>query len=631
MRKLARIAALLVAAGTLFAGAPAANAADNGTVAEPAPQTLSESRESTYAADKEKAVTITDVKVEDVGAHSAGLKVSYSIDPEYKDQIKSICPVAYVNEISTMTYHPGTPDPSAWGVAWDSSCKGVSDEDLTQEDYEKFFGEHTGRRDFGTNDYVDYTYREWVRYYPDAWDTKTRPATGTFDMTLVGLQPNHFYGNRNQTTSDYEGYTSLYDLSTIWGIELRKLGKFNQPVNIDVHTLSVGAHVEFNDGTTNMAGNYAYAAPGFTTGSEPTAPSEETVLGSDRNGVTTQDGNAKQGSVYRLYVRNLSTECKAKLDATDNTDPCIWYGYIYSTPAALTDPSGAPYLEVQKDSKATDSAKQYYVDAYIPKTVADGKHRIALTDGEGQLQGWTDVTVGETSTAETTAEKLYDEWGDPIVDESLQAGRGELTDPSAYTKESLDAYKSALAAFAKKLSGVQKDALNNTDKTAAVALLAKQENLNELYTELHNVHAKLVTAVKEITVYRLYNPNAKDAGSHHYTTDANEIDKLVAAGWRNEGPSFVTTDKGTPVYRAYNRNNGGHLYTLSKDEYDKRVSQGWQGEDIAFHVSETAKTPLYRLYNPNTGEHLYTTSQDEVNGDVAHGWQAEDVAWNVIR
>ncbi|KFI53823.1 hypothetical protein [Bifidobacterium callitrichos] len=538
MRKLARIAALLVAAGTLFAGAPAANAADNGTVAEPAPQTLSESRESTYAADKEKAVTITDVKVEDVGAHSAGLKVSYSIDPEYKDQIKSICPVAYVNEISTMTYHPGTPDPSAWGVAWDSSCKGVSDEDLTQEDYEKFFGEHTGRRDFGTNDYVDYTYREWVRYYPDAWDTETRPATGTFDMTLVGLQPNHFYGNRNQTTSDYEGYTSLYDLSTIWGIELRKLGKFNQPVNVDVHTLSVGAHIEFNDGTTNMAGNYAYAAPGFTTGSEPTAPSEETVLGSDRNGVTAQDGNAKQGSVYRLYVRNLSAECKAKLDATDNTDPCIWYGYIYSTPTALTDPSGAPYLEVQKDSKATDPAKQYYVDAYIPKTVADGKHTIALTDGEGQLQGWTDVTVDKDGTAETA---------------------------------------------------------------------------------------------KEVTVYRLFNPNETRAGSHHYTSSLAEVRHLTALGWKDEGQSFVTVDKGKPVYRAYNPNDGSHFYTLSKVEFDHAIKAGWHDEGIGFYVSEDAKVPLYRVYNPNSGEHFYTVRKAEVDFDVAHGWKSEDIAWNVLR
>ncbi|MDE5757247.1 MAG: hypothetical protein K2H85_01405 [Allobaculum sp.] len=38
-----------------------------------------------------------------------------------------------------------------------------------------------------------------------------------------------------------------------------------------------------------------------------------------------------------------------------------------------------------------------------------------------------------------------------------------------------------------------------------------------------------------IQVYREYNPNAKEAGAHNYTTSENENDTLVAIGWLDEG------------------------------------------------------------------------------------------------
>lgn len=34
-----------------------------------------------------------------------------------------------------------------------------------------------------------------------------------------------------------------------------------------------------------------------------------------------------------------------------------------------------------------------------------------------------------------------------------------------------------------------------------------------------------------LPVYRLYNPNAKKAGAHHYTLSKPEADQLVRAGW----------------------------------------------------------------------------------------------------
>lgn len=39
-------------------------------------------------------------------------------------------------------------------------------------------------------------------------------------------------------------------------------------------------------------------------------------------------------------------------------------------------------------------------------------------------------------------------------------------------------------------------------------------------------------------VYRLFNPRATSASSHHYTTNVAEVNMLVNAGWRNEGAKF---------------------------------------------------------------------------------------------
>ncbi|MBT1170597.1 hypothetical protein [Bifidobacterium sp. SO4] len=636
MRRLGKIATLLAAVGMLFTGGAVANA-DEGDISMPQDATQASPSVAAEADIKRfTAVKITDVKIEDVGAHSAGLKVGYTVDPSYKDQIKSICPIAYLWDYSSITWNNPKNVPfngASSGFGWSGKCEGISDPDVTQADYERLFGEHTTNipLDNGVDGVsFDVTGHSWTRFYPDAWDTEKRPTSGTFSMTLLGLEPNHFYGNRNIQHPTSEAVDNLVD----WAYD--NPGQSGKTTAVDMHGLTVGAYVEYTDGTNNVdsmrdygnvgPGSIAVEIPGFTTTAEPKAPGEVDVLGSSKNDVTPQSGNAKQDSVYRLYVKNLSEVCKAQLDA-NASDPCIWYGYIYSTPTALIDPSGAPYLEVLKDEKATDSAKQYYVDVYIPKTVANGDHKIALTDSEGKLQGWTPVTVGEASPAEQTAEKLYDEWGDPIVDTTLQAGRGELTDPKSYTEDSLKAYKTAFAAFAKKVSGVQKDALNSTDKAAGVALLAKQENLNDLYNELHNAHEKLV---KYVTVYRLFNPYERRAGSHHYTASEQERQNLIAAGWRDEGKAFVTTSKGEPVYRAYNPHDGSHFYTLDKDEFNNAVNDGWHDEGIGFYASNDAKVLLYRLYNPHSGEHFYTTDKQEADNDVKAGWRDEGTAWNVI-
>ncbi|MBT1173868.1 InlB B-repeat-containing protein [Bifidobacterium sp. MA2] len=175
------------------------------------------------------------------------------------------------------------------------------------------------------------------------------------------------------------------------------------------------------------------------------------------------------------------------------------------------------------------------------------------------------------------------------------------------------------------------------DEFQAYQNLSGQDQIdagNKLAAKLAAAQAKLVddkAPAGTTTVYRLFNPNARDAGSHHYTASVVEYNSLVRKGWRAEGVSFVTTSDGKPVYRAYNPNDGGHFYTLSKVELDHAVKAGWKDEGVAFRVSDDSKTPLYRIYNPNSGEHAYTVAANEAKAAVKAGWNDEGIAWNVIK
>lgn len=94
-------------------------------------------------------------------------------------------------------------------------------------------------------------------------------------------------------------------------------------------------------------------------------------------------------------------------------------------------------------------------------------------------------------------------------------------------------------------------------------------------------------------VYRLYNPNA---GDHHYTTSPNERDILVTVGWKYEGIGWFSAEgafthkpavdvETVDVYRQYNPNAkaaGAHNYTTNEAENDFLVSVGWLEEGLAW-------------------------------------------------
>lgn len=88
-------------------------------------------------------------------------------------------------------------------------------------------------------------------------------------------------------------------------------------------------------------------------------------------------------------------------------------------------------------------------------------------------------------------------------------------------------------------------------------------------------------------VYRVYNPNS---GEHFFTMSASEKNSIVKAGWVYEGVGFKAKSKkvGTatvPVYRLFNpnaRNGSSHHYTTSSGEKTNLQRAGWRYEIISF-------------------------------------------------
>lgn len=134
--------------------------------------------------------------------------------------------------------------------------------------------------------------------------------------------------------------------------------------------------------------------------------------------------------------------------------------------------------------------------------------------------------------------------------------------------------------------------------------------------------------VTRVTMTRLYN---RFSGEHLYTSDADEIAKLVELGWKNEGLAWTApSTSSTPVYRLYNPYSGDHLFTTDKDEYAKCQVVGWNGEGIAWYSADSSTgVAVCRAFNRYAlvGTHHYTTDSVEMQKMESDGWRPEGVAW----
>ena len=396
------VAALAVAACTLFGGVATANAAD--------------------VTDEYNPITLSNVRVSDVGAHTANVSFDYSIDPAQMSQIKDVCFSIEVQRITDITpvEKAWTDKDHVWGAplySIDCSTGGVSDDELTAGSYDAIYGVHNDKEYKGvyrsdpipdkpgwTNNWEDMNATfakasgQWFhRYNKDAWNGQ---ASGSLDFPLIGLAPGTAY--TNNAKESIEGFEVpfqdavqeksndlLYEgVQAKTPVDIRQVVLYAQPIykdpNIKVQGNTVVCGPDMNIVGTNPALKFV---PDFTTKAEPTATPAEVLPSKTDAKLEIADSKVEPGKTARVYVDNLKAEAKGKADANS----LFWYAYIYSEPQALTSPDGAPFVRVQEEA----STGKYYFDAVIPADLPDGEHKISVQDENGTVQAWTPVTVGD--------------------------------------------------------------------------------------------------------------------------------------------------------------------------------------------------------------------------------------------
>lgn len=392
------IVALAVAACTLFGGVATANAdyVSNGV---------------TY---KDNPITLSNVRVSDVGAHTANVSFDYSIDPAQMSQIKDVCFSIEVQRITDITpIQSAAMNHLGQGSLYSFNCdadSNVSDDDLTDGSYDAIYGVHNDVEYKGAFHDRDATHPDWwedpnelafkasgqrfVRYYK-GWDGK---ASDSLDFPLIGLTPDTAYTNnakacKPSSIAECEfGDSLIIDQEAIQQVEnvlWDKGVRVKTPVDVrQVILYAQPIYKDPNTKVTNLSGdNYLKQVPDFTTKVESTATPAEALPSKTDAKLDVANGHAEPGQTARVYVDNLKAEAKAKADANS----LFWYAYIYSEPQALTGPNGSPFVQVQKEA----STGKYYFDAVIPAGLPAGEHKISVQDENGTVQAWTPVTVGD--------------------------------------------------------------------------------------------------------------------------------------------------------------------------------------------------------------------------------------------
>ena len=141
----------------------------------------------------------------------------------------------------------------------------------------------------------------------------------------------------------------------------------------------------------------------------------------------------------------------------------------------------------------------------------------------------------------------------------------------------------------------------------------------------------LVEGRKESLYKDVYWLCDEDGVGNFYTTYEKIRDSFISDGFEDRGIAWrapIKSDK--PVYMVLNENSPSeYFYTTDKNEYNDLLRAGWKGKGIAFYAStETNMYPVYRQYNKKTGRHNFTSSIHEKNVLVSeYGWTDEGVAW----
>lgn len=288
-------------------------------------------------------------------------------------------------------------------------------------------------------------------------------------------------------------------------------------------------------------------------------------------------------------------------EATNTARSCVWY---------LTGPSGQPFFT------SSLTVRQELVDNenYTYHDVAFFGNVIPLT---GNIPVY--LVSSSTGGAFLTANKT--EYNNLVAAGYTDHGIDFYADPS-WSNTGYPVYR-----LYNPTSGLH---FWTSDPTQRATMLQGGYNDEGIaFTSISTVRQEVAPPQGKLLTYRF---NIPQTYSHFWTTDVNERDSMIRAGYDYEGVSWDSSSNTslTPVYRLYASAINQHLYTIDPTEKDRLVaSGGWNYEGISQYVSSTPNsTPVYRLYLPYYGVHMFTSDAYERSSLLSSGaWKDEGIAW----
>ncbi|MCH4160486.1 MAG: hypothetical protein LKF41_01575 [Bifidobacterium sp.] len=381
-------------------------------------------------------------RIIDIGTHTAGLSVDYEISEELWAKVNRACLNMALSRVFEVSVHPGNINGYGFGNypgLWDCETGGVSDTDTSESaslsrariyavrnETESTAGWRPPSVVEGSKWSV--TYQQFSRAQTEN-KTDLPERTGTLTLVITGLLESTSYGNwlfdlageqlRGDGTANPNGWSvNANGVHNLWALpdyaflkllegkdsatDLVPLSKAN-PASYQY----AGITLTLNDGTVvKQPISETSLVPEFTT--QSVTPLGEGELNDGNKGDIEGENNnsANPDSPYRVYINKLVDSCKALVDEGLY---CYWAGYIYSTPTRLLTPDEQNHLLVQKDNNG-----KYYINVQLPASYS-GVHKIALYDQEGNIQGWTNFTIGE----------------------SAATGKGDLTDKNTSSNDAV--------------------------------------------------------------------------------------------------------------------------------------------------------------------------------------------------
>ena len=225
---------------------------------------------------------------------------------------------------------------------------------------------------------------------------------------------------------------------------------------------------------------------------------------------------------------------------------------------------------------------------------------------------------------------------DKVINEAKAKQKEDVYTKATPEKKNAFDGKLAAANTAKDAQDATVKSLNTarTELTDAMGKLDGKAEKTEEPTQQEHIYVYDANDIDEseaanatTMLYRLYN---KWTHEHLFTTDKDEYDTLVAAGWTGEeSAGMVAVNQGKGVYRLYNPNTGEHHYTTDENELAACVKAGWVNEGIKFHSVQNGTVPVYSMYNPYEKRfyHHYTSDPVEIAKMVKAGWVKEEIKW----